>query len=208
MTESKKVRSSRRHGGDRLLVLLALLYFLGVVLGTVLYCTADTDKTDILDGIAADMILARSGQSFLEILVNSFSGSFVLLLICFFLGFCVISPPAEMLIPMFRGLGAGAATAAMYRMYGLHGAGVSALLIVPNAVLSAFVLIIAARESVRFSAALYSVSFGRETERERPDVRLYYTKFIILSAGLALSAMIDSALTLVSAGTWTSLLGI
>ncbi len=207
MTESKKV-NSRRRSGDRLLVLLAVLYFLGVVLGTILYCTADADKTGILDGIAEDMILARSGQSFWQILVNSFSGAFVLLLICFFLGFCVISAPIEMLVPMFRGLGAGAATAAMYRMYGLHGAAASALLIVPNAVFSAFVLIIAARESVRFSAALYSSSFGRETERERPDVRLYYTKFIILSAGLALSALTDSVLTIVFEETWTSLLGI
>ena len=67
MTESKKV-NSRRRSGDRLLVLLAVLYFLGVVLGTILYCTADADKTGILDGIAEDMILARSGQSFWQIL--------------------------------------------------------------------------------------------------------------------------------------------
>ncbi len=208
MTESKKVKVPRRRSGDRLLVLLAVLYFLGVVLGTVLYCTADPDKTKIIDGIIGDMITARSEQSFREILVNSFSGAFLLLLVCFFLGYCVISAPIEMLVPMFRGLGAGAAAAAMYRMYGLHGAAASALLIVPNAVFSAFVLIIAARESVRFSAALYSSSFGRETERARPDVRLYYTKFIILSAGLALSALADSILTVVSEKTWTSLLGI
>lgn len=205
MTDNRIPRRSRRDG---LLALLAGLYFLGVVLGTVLYCTLNEERAKILDEITVSFVAGRLRHTFWETLVNSFSGAFIMLLICFVLGFCVIAQPAEIFMPLFRGLGAGASIAVMYSSYGLAGAGASALLIVPNAVISAFALIMASREAVRFSSALYNTAFGRESSRERPDIRLYFTKFVILCAVLAVSAFIDSIITFAAAGLWTSLLGV
>ena len=204
MTENK---IPQRRRGDRLLTLLAGLYFLGVVLGSILYCTLDRERAGIFDDIMGNFISGRLNNAFWETLVNSFSGGFILLVICFGMGFCVISQPAEFFVPLFRGLGVGTSIAGMYSIYGAAGAGASALLIVPGAVLSAFVLIMAAREAVRFSSALYGMTFGKGG-RERPDVKLYFTKFVILCAALAFSAFAESLLTFVFAGLWTSLLGI
>ncbi len=208
MTDKRNFPVPRRRKYDRLLMLLSVMYFTGVVLGTVLYCTLDSDRIDILDGMIENFVSGRILNSFGETVVNSFAGAFFMLAVCFFLGFCIIAGPAEILIPLFRGLGTGTAAAVMYGRYGLSGAGASAFLIVPEAVMSAFVLIMAARESIRFSAALYRASVGKNSGGECPDVKLYFTKFVILCAGLALSSVIDSIVTFASAGLWTGLLGV
>lgn len=199
-------RIPQRKRADSLLALLAALYFLGVVLGTILYCTLGSEGRTALEGAAEDFVSGRAGHTFGETAVNSFSGGFILLVICFGLGFSVVAQPAEIFVPLFRGLGVGAAIAGMYGRYGISGVGASALLIVPNAVVSAFVLIMASREAVRFSSALHGMTFGRSTSRECPDIRLYFTKFVILCAVLAVSAAADSLVNFVSAGFWTGLL--
>lgn len=206
MTDGRIAPQKRRK--DIMLPLLGALYFFGVLLGTVLRCTLDGEKARALDGIAGSFVDGRLRHTFWETLVNSFSGAFILLLICFVLGFCVIAQPAELLVPLFRGLGAGASIAGMYGGYGLAGAGAAAVLIVPNAVATAFVTIIAAREAFRFSAGLYAASFGKSPSDEPVDVRLYFTKFVILCVILVISSLADSLMTFAFAGFWSGLLGI
>lgn len=206
MTDSKIPQRRRR---DSLLTLLAALYFLGVIFGSFFYSTFDREQSGLLDDIAESFVAGRLSNTFWQTMINSFAGAFAMLAVCFLMGFCVIAQPAEIFVPLFRGLGVGTVIAGMYSHYGASGAGASALLIVPGAVLSAFVLIMASREALRFSSALYGMTFGKagNSGRERPDVKLYFTKFVILCAVLVFSAFADSLLTFVTAGVWTSLLG-
>lgn len=193
---------------DTLLITLSALYFVGVLIGTVLYCTLDSEKIRVLDSLAGSFVSGRLYHTFWQTLVNSFSGAFLLLLVCFLFGLSAAAQPLELLVPLFRGLGAGASIAGMYSAYGLAGAGASVVLILPNAVATAFVMIIAAREAIRFSFGLYRAAFVRNTAGEPMDVKLYFTKFVILCAILAVSSLVDSLLTFGLAGLWTSLLGI
>lgn len=205
MTDNHIPRSRKK---DTLLTALSALYFFGVLLGAALYRTLDSGKLQVLDGIAGSFVAGRLYHTFWQTLVNSFSGAFLLLLVCFMLGLSAAAQPLELLVPLFRGLGAGASIAGMYSSYGLAGAGASAVLIVPNAVATAFVMIVAAREAIRFSFGLYRAAFGRNSSGEPMDIKLYFTKFVILCAILAVSSLIDSLLTFGLAGLWTSLLGI
>lgn len=198
----------QRRKKDIMLPLLTALYFFGALTGTVMYCTLESDKISVLDGLAGSFVEGRLRHTFWETLVNSFSGAFILLLVCFVLGFCVIAQPAELLVPFFRGLGAGASMSGLYSGYGLSGIGAAAVLIVPNAVATAFVMIIAAREAFRFSSGLYSAAFGKIRSDEPVDVRLYFTKFVILCTVLVISSLTDSLITFATAGFWSELLGI
>lgn len=193
---------------DRLLMLLAGLYFFGAAVGTFLYCTLDGEKVKILDGIAGSFVTGRLHNTFWQTLVNSFSGGFILLLVCFAMGFCAAAQPAELLIPLFRGLGTGASIAGFYGGYGLAGAGAAAVLIVPSAVATAFVMIIAAREAFYFSNGLYAAAFGKKSRTDVLDVRLYFTKFVVLCAILVAASAVDSLITFATAKFWTDLLGI
>lgn len=205
MTDNHIPRSRKK---DTLLTALSALYFAGVLVGAALYRTLGGEQLSVLDGIAGSFVTGRLYHTFWQTLVNSFAGAFLLLLICFLLGLSSVAQPLELLVPLFRGLGAGASIAGMYGSYGLAGAGAAAVLIVPNAVATAFVMIIAAREAIRFSFGLYRAAFGRNSSGEPMDIKLYFTKFVILCGILAVSSLIDSLLTFGLAGFWTSLLGI
>lgn len=205
MRENKNLPAVRRRKADKLLMLLAAMYFLGVIFGTVLYCTANSAAAEEINSLAAGAVEARLCRSFWENVINSFSGAFLLLTVCFLLGFCTIAVPAEIFLPMFKGLGTGIAIAGMYGKYGVRGMAAAAVFVIPEAVMTSLVLIMASREAARFSAALYDAVFGRSAERGSPDAKLYFTKFVILCVCLAASSLIDGAITFVSAGTWTSI---
>lgn len=203
MTDSKTYGRKK----DRLLLLLAGLYFVGAAVGTFLYCTLDREKIKILDSISGSFVTGRLHNTFWQTLVNSFSGGFILLLVCFIMGFCAAAQPAELLIPLFRGLGTGASIAGFYGGYGIAGAGAAAVLIVPSAVATAFVMIIAAREAFYFSDGIYAAAFGKKPSADALDVRLYFTKFVILCMILVITSAADSLITFATARFWTNLLG-
>lgn len=189
---------------DGRLTLLTGLYFAGVFLGVILYGTLDGESLDALNDITGSFVNGRLNHTFWETLANSFSGAFILLVLCFWLGFSAAAQPVELLVPAFRGLGAGVSLSGMYASFGLAGVGLSAVLIVPGAVLSAFALIIAAREALELSGNIFSAVFGG-AGGEVLDFRLYITKFVILCAILAVSAAADSLATFLFAGFWTKL---
>ncbi len=190
---------------DGRLTLLTGLYFAGVFLGVILYGTLDGESLAALNDITGSFVNGRLNHTFWETLVNSFSGAFLLLLLSFWLGFSAAAQPIELLIPAFRGLGAGVSLSGMYGSFGLKGVGMSAVLIIPGAVLSAFALIIAAREALELSGNIFTSVFGGRVSGETLDFRLYFTKFVILCAILALSAVADSLATFLFAGFWTKL---
>ncbi len=191
---------------DRRLTLLTGLYFVGVFLGVILYSALDGENLAALNDITGSFIYGRLNHTFWETLVSSFSGAFILLLLCFWLGFSAAAQPAELLVPAFRGMGAGVSLSGMYGSFGLAGVGMSAVLIIPGAVLSAFAIIIAAREALDLSGNIFASAFGLGARGESIDFRLYFTKFVILCAILAVSSLADSLATFLFAGFWTKLL--
>jgi len=203
MTDKHMVPKKKTDGR---LTLLTGLYFAGVFLGVILYGTLDGESLAALNDITGSFVNGRLNHTFWETLVNSFSGAFLLLLLCFWLGFSAAAQPIELLIPAFRGLGAGVSLSGMYGSFGFKGVGMSAVLIIPGAVLSAFALIIAAREALELSGNIFTSFFGGRAGGETLDLRLYFTKFVILCAILALSAAADSLATFLFAGFWTKLI--
>lgn len=191
-----------RKKADRRLAVLAALYFAGVLAGVFLDGAADTSA---LDGVTEYFLDGRLNRTFWETLKKSFSESFLPLLLCFWLGFSAAGQPFEPLIPALRGVAAGLSLAGLYEGYGLAGIGMSAVLIVPGAALSAFALIIAAREALELSGRMFSLAFGG-VAAGTVDLRLYLTKFALLCGIIAVSALLDSLLTLLSARFWVKLL--
>lgn len=203
MTDERIIPKKRSDGR---LTLLAALYFAGVFLGVILYGTLGGEHLATLNDITGSFVYGRLNHTFWETLVNSFLGAFLLLTACFWLGFSAAAQPIELLVPAFRGLGAGVSLAGMYGSFGLAGVGMSAVLIIPGAVLSAFALIIAAREALELSGRVFSAVFGRSSSGESIDLRLYITKFAILFIILTAASLADSLATFIFAGFWTGLL--
>lgn len=197
-------RSSLR-GGKLPIVLLMTLFCAGELVGTVSSCI--TSENDILRRAAELFFRNRAGCTFIETLVNSFSGPFLLTLACLLLGFGAVSMPAELLIPFFHGLGTGVMLADMNSAYGIKGTLVSAVFILPFSVLSSLTVLVAARESFSMSYLSARRLLGLD-KSDAETVKIYLTKFLVLFAALGILSLADSLVTYFFAGLWTGFLGI
>ena len=183
------------------IILLMTLLLIGVLIGTLAFCNMSQDDFNNFSFITQMFIKNKTEQTFLQSLINSFSTSASLLLICFFLGFSAISQPVEITIPIFRGLGLGASIAYIYVTYGIKGFLISLLLIIPNAVISSISIIIAARESIKMSNMFTFFAISNSCENNMKScIKLYLLKFVILFVIIGLSSVIDSLLAFIFAG--------
>lgn len=188
MADKNNVRNKNRLSG------IVLLYFMGVIIGAVLYCFPPEGQAERFGKFAESFISGRFDRKFAEILVNSFCEPFVMLLICFLLGLSAISHPAEYLVPVFHAMGTGITFAGIYDLYGADGIVMSAVMLIPGTVISAFAVIIAVREALNMSTDVYSASFGRMSAAARINFRLYFTKYVILCAMIVVAALTESVL--------------
>lgn len=186
-------------------ILLMILFCMGELSGAVSSCVPLGG--DILRRSGELFFRSRVGCTFIETLVNSFSGPFLLMLACLLLGFGAVSMPAELLVPFFHGLGIGVMLADMNAVYGLRGTLISAIFILPFAVLSALAVIIAARESFSMSMLSAKRLLGLD-KSDGSAVRLYLARFLVLFAVLAVLSFADSLVTYFFAGLWSGFLGI
>lgn len=185
--------------------LMLILFCAGELVGAVLYCNSGVELPDSLEFISGSFLMGRAQNTFIHTVVNSFSGAFILLLVCFIMGFGAVFQPAEAAVPFFRGLGAGITLAEINGVFGVKGFLLSLAVAVPYAAVSGLILSVGAREALIMSCCTAQNIFGRE--RRDIDLRLYFTKFVILTGTLAAASAADGLLTFIFAGLWTRLQG-
>lgn len=171
-------------------------------MGAVLYCFPPDGQAERLEIFAESFVSGRFDKKFAEIMINSFCEPFVMLLICFLLGLSAIAHPAEYLVPVFHALGTGIAFAGIYDLYGVDGIVMSAVMLIPGTVISAFAVIIAVREALNMSTDVYSASFGIMSAAAKINFRLYFAKFVILCAMLVVAALTESIFICLFADLW------
>ncbi len=193
--------------GKKLTFLLMACFCAGELAGAMAYCASGASGSSVLGQIAEIFFRNKLGCTFIQTVVNSFSGVFLLVLICMLLGFGAIFQPFEAAVPFFHGLGIGVMLAEMNAVYGVNGFIVSVLMIIPYAVASAITVIAAAREAVFMSFSVGKSIFRME-QRSEVDFKLYFTKFLVLFGIAAFLSLADSVITYFFAGLWTRFLGI
>ncbi len=190
-----------------LMYVLMAMFLLGEFVGTVLYCTVENEKLSDIDVLSVQFLHSRINCTFFETVINSFSGPFVLVLLCMLIGFGAIFQPVAILVPFFRGLGIGITLAEINSVYMYKGFALSLIMIVPYTVVSAVIIISSARESVLMSSCIGRKIFRADKGSTFIDFKLYFIKFLILIAVLAVSSLFDGLLTFVFAGLWTRIQG-
>ncbi len=191
-------------GGRIPFIFLMILFGAGELVGAMSECVFHGNN--VLQKSAELFFRNRTGCTFIETLVNSFSGPFLLMLACLILGFGAVSMPVELLVPFFHGLGIGTMLADINAVYGIKGTLLSAVFVLPFAVMSAFVVMTAARESFSMSVHLLKIMLGAD-KSDKEVVKLYLTKFLVLFTVLAVLSFADSLVTYFFAGLWSGFLG-
>lgn len=170
-------------------LLLGGVFLGGALLGRSLWHVAGEDTARAL------LLLLSGGHSgtfsFFPTLGVVFLSNLGLLVVLFLLGFCAISQPVILLLPLIKGLGFGLVSAGNADTYSPYSA-FFWLCFLPGAFLQASLVILAAKESLSLSGSVFVAVFGGRSQPGRVPVSGYLYKYLLLLLLAALFSLIDT----------------
>lgn len=182
--------------GNFLFYFLIGLFFVGMLYGVLVINSYGSSLNDILSSMINTFVDSRLEQSLFSTFITSFNSSLILIVISFLFGFCSISQPLTMLIPVFRGLGLGLCMGYLYSGYGFKGVGFSLILIIPHMFISTLAIIISSKESIKLSNLFLGTFVAKLSNSITfKSVKLYCIKHSILLLFIFISAIIDCLFT-------------
>lgn len=177
------------------LIILTICFTLGVFLGVFIF-----DDISALENYPQkyieEYILARTDRSFIKILFVSAVEFWAVLFLTFFLGtslFGVITVPFLLIL---KGFLYGGITAFLYSTHALKGVAFNAVVFVPSVIVFIIVLLVAARESIRFSLKLSSLTLNRTLPFSlSQNFKDYSIKYLIFAMVVIFSSLIDALIS-------------
>ncbi len=142
-----------------------------------------------------------SGDKPFDIFRNDMISSAVFIVAAFFIGLFAFGQPVGAAMLIYRGFGIGGSAAMMYSLYGNDAAAPVLVLITPKAVAVIILSVLAVRELIRSSGAIFSGIISENSHDEkRMNFKLYCIKFSVLLLLSLIVAAADTALNYISAG--------
>lgn len=175
------------------LLALGTLFVAGVLLGTLLLRTATGDTLNLLLQVVGNFVEKRREQSLLQNFISGMSSSLVFIAILFVCGFCAISQPVVVALPLFRGLGVGFSAASLYAAHGTQAMGFVGLLMLPGTLITTLAILICCRESLRLSSS-FLATIGAGRQKEGYSLRIYIARFLACGVLCVLSALMEAIL--------------
>lgn len=183
------------------ILLLFGVILLGTLIGTITFSAMPDNQVFNSDILNNGFMKHTTSMSVFEAFLSSFKNTAVFIAMLFLFGLCAVSQPAEVFILFYRGMALGISISSTYYAYGFKGLPMALLMILPHAVLSSVILILAVRESVKLSNIFAGFAFSDKKNNEfNPQVKLYFIKYVVLLVLLVLSSLLDSVLMAVFKG--------
>lgn len=182
--------SGERQRPNLLLTLLATLFITGVIIGAVCSRNAGGDLLEKLLQVIENYTEIRTKQSMTVNFGNSFAAGMFFLLFLYLVGMTAWGVPAALILPLFKGMGYGMVCGTLYADYAARGFGYAALVILPGTLISTLAILVAAKESIRFSSGIFTqICLSRE---KRSDCfRDYSIRFLILILFILIASFVD-----------------
>jgi len=196
-----RVLSLRRFGiGDFLkqnsfLIILSFCFIVGVLLGTFFFKDIKF-LSEYPKNFINNYISLRSDKSFIYILFSSALSFWSVLFLTFLFGcgfFGVVAVPC---IVILQGFFNGGITAYLYFEFALKGIAFNAVVYVPSILVFTIVLIVASRESIRFSLKLSGLTLNKTMPFDLSEnFKDFGIKYIIFAIVTFLSSLIDAGIS-------------
>ncbi|MBE6907203.1 hypothetical protein [Marasmitruncus massiliensis] len=174
--------------------LLAGLFLLGMLAGTLLIRNADSTTITTMQAVLGGYIERRQTASFLGVAAATFSSLFVMLVLLFVCGFCTISQPIIIFVPIFKGLGYGFSIGMLYAQYGFSAIRYILVLLFPVLLMGTCLLILACRASLLMAVSLFRMTLLAQQQTDSSRVRRYCMKFVAFTVICLLISLIDAVL--------------
>ncbi|MCI8776291.1 MAG: hypothetical protein HFK00_02705 [Oscillospiraceae bacterium] len=192
--ENIKLSSSQKRKLS--IFILMILLLAGAIAGTLMVCMGKDDVFSSPDSMFYEFIRNYSKKTTAELFLCSLKPMIIILLLQFISGFFAIGQPIAVGTIILKGVVSGISASAVYLNYGARGAAVNLVMLVPFVLISSFILIMGARESVRFSNHFFRFAVGKQNDTEvRPEIKLYCLRFAVLILFSLIISAADSVLT-------------
>ncbi len=176
------------------LFIMTMIFAIGVIIGVFTIGSFDYLK-DYSKEYISDYITLRQ-SSFGSVLFNSLLSSLSVLFLFFLLGaslFGVVTVPSCILL---KGLLQGGVTAYLYSIYGIKGIAFNTIILIPSTFIFIIVLLVACRESVKFSLKFSSLTLNKTLPfNMSEDFKDYSIKYLILAVCCFVCALVDAAIS-------------
>lgn len=176
------------------LLALGLLFVCGVIMGTLLIRTAQTDTLELLLRVVNGYVEKRREQTLLQNFMTGAGSSLLFVLVLLGCGFCAVSQPIVVLVPLFRGLGYGFSVASLYANYGTRAIGFVALFVLPNMIFSTLAILVCCRESLRLSGSFFGALRQDGGNSAFYSLRIYLGRYTVAAGLCVLSALVEAGL--------------
>ena len=182
--------------GNADIIFYGIMFLLGVAIGSVAARWLDPQTSEKLAEVLGGFVSSRGSQSLITTFISSLTPNTFILGVLLISGFCVISAPIIIAAPCFKGMGFGLMSTAMIICYGSDAVKYLAVLILPNTVLSTFIILFACRDSMKMSLSLMNAVKPQQRGGDAVMPGQFCAKmmlyFILLLAGAALEAYLFS----------------
>lgn len=180
---------------NNILVILVVLFVLGLFAGTF-----SGSKIGALSDYSEDylkrFISERTNATFVSVTLDSFMGSALTLLLTFAAGTSMLGVILVPAIFLLRGALYGTVSAILYSEYSVKGIAFNAVLIVPAAIIFIISLILASRESIKFSLVIAKMTLpGSPSVNLSIDFKNYCGRYLFICLLVLASALVDAVLS-------------
>lgn len=177
---------------NNILVILVLLFIIGLTVGTFtenrIMLLSDYSK-NYIDRFVSE----HTDMTFFTVAVNSFMHGMMFLLLLFIFGSSMLG---IVLIPVSvaaKGILYGSITALLYSEYSVKGIAFNAVIIVPSTIIFIVAVLLAARESVKFSLIIAKMTLPKSPfVNLNFDFKNYCGRYIFITVIVLFSAVTDS----------------
>lgn len=173
---------------------MGTLFMAGVLLGTLIIRTASGDTLELLLRMVNGFVEKRREQDLFQNFMSGASSSLLFVGALFVCGFCAISQPLVVALPLFRGLGVGCSLATLYAAHGTQAIGFVGLLMVPGTVMTTMAILVCCRESLRLSSSFFASMGGDRGKVEFYSLRIYLARYMVCAGFCVLSAFLEGIL--------------
>lgn len=187
---------------NKVLLILIILFLAGLFWGVSSFDGSETFYERITEYIT-DEYTALGNSGFWKTLIDSFFNSLLPIAVCFILGCSILGIILSPLCMLLSGFVYGTISAVLYSEYALNGIAFYAVMILPSAVINIIALIIAVKESVRFSSVITSLTFPATAPKNLSyEFKSFGIRYIIVCSIVLLASLTDALITCNLAGSF------
>lgn len=191
-----KLKFKKLNIAEILFLFVLFSFVIGYIIGVIISANTEGALFNISKNMLQQSITNKSTFGFIKYSIKSFLSFLPYILCAYFAGTsafgCVIIP----IICVTRGVFNGILISYIYSAYNLAGVGYAAFILAPYFVFSAFILVLACRESLSYSEIMLKNTLPKGTSINFfNNYKLYTIRYLIMILLCILAALLDATLT-------------